>query len=1058
MLEIATCGRDARAPDEPSVVVVEGLDGSDDHPRDDGYDRRHLSAHLALAGLTAELHQLLKCERRGRNLWYGIREAHGEISGYLSDLGRARSSARGPGSDDLARRIRYLLMESSVTSVSAAFPAEAIGEQLRRGRWTAERALVTVARLADPDEQTEILLHIVDQLPDVVVPDVWTLARQLPMGRCRDRLIAKLIPRLPDHLVDGAISAVAETSRWHGMPTAVHQIVERVPESRLNHLWRDLGAMDFDPHGVVRAMVDTRRGVRNSVQSCLNVIVANESNQFLQCQSVAALIPATTGSDLHRVMTVLAGCPARYRSDALIALARHAPANRLGGVLALAGEVDWEITPPESEQQPWVRFAEEIGPRLSGDTDQITAIEVLSRLHLERRAEALEALAPYLGPAAARAGLSRLGSLWSDLIEPDPAIMIPVGALARRLPVPEARSVIGTYVDIDMALRDEPELGVAEMLAPFADYLPTEAVRMVLRTVCRSISLTSTFAIRLRPSLARMVPRLRREHALVAEALAMVTRPSAWRPESRRDVLSVLAPGLDDDLLDEAFDLLLPGPVEVECFTAVAQLGRLVVDERERDGVGHRLLEMAVGTGNYRHRIEALAAAAPVLSPDLAADALEAVAALTRSVTFPSMLRALDALGPQLAPSRLPRALRVLMDVPTINGEDIPHVARLIERLGRDDATGALRRHLHDPDRSAARPKESWLWAIAPYLSPKLAVQALADLPGLPEYTQRISLAALAPRLPAPQRAGVVSHALEILDVAPRDTSIRIAVLARLTEATTTPELTTACRTVLAELNLTDLIDPWHNCWAYYMRLVAHMPTELVQDAFAFTAALHHLDNRCRIIRALAPRLPEPMVRTLTAELLVEKPDGGTDRRERLHALAALAASTSNTGERLRILTLLLDTMAPDRSWYLTGPAYIDVIPLLPPDLRVRAVESAVRTMFSPRMEADVDVDDLLSLLNSDELEVAVESVPDISKELQRAKANLGVLRRAAALAEHPSSSPPIDPTAAWPSAATRADLLTYIAASGWWIRHNGGDRAILSTVDAVFDVCRWWR
>jgi hypothetical protein len=45
-----------------------------------------------------------------------------------------------------------------------------------------------------------------------------------------------------------------------------------------------------------------------------------------------------------------------------------------------------------------------------------------------------------------------------------------------------------------------------------------------------------------------------------------------------------------------------------------------------------------------------------------------------------------------------------------------------------------------------------------------------------------------------------------------------------------------------------------------------------------------------------------------------------------------------------------------------------------------------------------------------------------------------------------------------WAQGTTRPELFGLVAASAWWIRENGGSKAITATIDAVSDAAHWWR
>ncbi|WP_212992051.1 hypothetical protein [Actinoplanes auranticolor] len=51
-----------------------------------------------------------------------------------------------------------------------------------------------------------------------------------------------------------------------------------------------------------------------------------------------------------------------------------------------------------------------------------------------------------------------------------------------------------------------------------------------------------------------------------------------------------------------------------------------------------------------------------------------------------------------------------------------------------------------------------------------------------------------------------------------------------------------------------------------------------------------------------------------------------------------------------------------------------------------------------------------------------------------------------------------MDVFALWPPIADRAELFTLVGASAWWIKQRGGATAVTATIEAVWDVARWWR
>jgi hypothetical protein len=766
------------------------------------------------------------------------------------------------------------------------------------------------------------------------------------------------------------------------------------------------------------------------------------------------------------IIALLADCPARYRSDALLALARHAPTDRLMDFLHFACDVGWAATPPEAKQQPWIHLMAEIGPRLYGPDAEAAALAVARALNVSDRAEAIEELAPYLGVELARSTLRDIDA--GDPYEwENQSQMIAAGALTKRLPVDEARSVLERYVKkychVDDNLRlvpqpqdtfDEPSSREAQCLAPAAAHLPDDAVRRTIRSVCRSISLGATFARELTPSLARLAPKIAREPSLLREAIDMVLTVSpAWRPASRLTVLSVLAPHLRHDALRRAMTELLPGPVDTESFAAIAALG-LELPSNQRDTVANRALGAAFKIASDTQRTRAIGAVAPMLNSDLAKQALNHIRALARRVLFPSFLTALDNLAAQIDVDALPTAFDIFLDAPQ---HQMEHAPRLFERLGRADPTRAVAIYFQPNLMNDASPHISSIWRLAPLLSPALAGEALQVARTLPnDYARRLSIAALAPHVPAELRHAAVDEVLALLEAPPDQTLIRIAVLGRLLAALPSPSVVAACRQTLSEMTPNDLYgsSPWSK--NAVDEFFANLPSELVPEALHFSTDLLP-QYQWRIIRQVAPKVLDDDLPALIDRLQADPPGTGAELREHARALIAVAAEVSDEKQSHDIFSTILDRVVKRRWWEILEPAFTDLIPLLPPPLRSHAVAAAIHQCFDQYRLGDTTP--LLAVLGGAELDLAFEELERIRDPHHRANAAASVLRRAGALAD--ASATPlrdVDVIGTWPSTSTRAEVFAIVGASAWWLRRQGGDPAVAEAVDAVFDVSRWWR
>jgi hypothetical protein len=1018
----------------PALAADPALPG-----RDGGYPLRALASHLVAGGRTPCLHALLACGTDDRNIWYAAHDAAGDIAGFLDDVATAR---RALAPADVSLHTRYALIESAAATVSSNVSPGLLAVLVERGFWSVPRALATIRRIADNDQQAQALLWVIPFVPDDLIPDAWGLALSLNGGRRLAEAVLPLIDRLPTDLLGEAVRSVAVHAREPIARTAAARLTRRLSKDRLrNYPFEQMPDMAYKDKMLVAALPMAATSILNSLR---------DPNKFQRCQDLAELVPFLPADSFSEAIAMLRSLPARYRSDALIALVESVPLGLLADVLRLAADAAWEATPPEATQQPWIHLTRAACARLTTQEQETAAVAVCLELQEEHCAEAIEILAPHLSVDTSRRALRDVKAA-HRYDDESHALLVMVGALAARLPGSEALGEIASYADPELRLTEEPGSGVAEQLAAIAEFVHPDSARMALRNICRIISLDGGLAMRLRPALTRFAPLVGRDPALLDEVLTMMTRPDAWHPQSRLMVLEVLAPHLDNHALERAGRRLLPGPFEIECFTAVAALARTLSSEADRFAVAQDALDRIREIDNVQQRVRAVGALAPCLPEPLAAVALEMVGSMTRRVMFPSILVALDALGPQLPSTALPRAMEILMDIPMVGGEEVKHVTNLMRRLACDDPHRTLWHYFRDPKHPRARRKESWLWAMAPFLDPVSAEAALSEARDQPDYARRISLAALAPRLPHDLRPAVAREVLDLLSVAPQSTDIRMAVLARLAEAVRTDELTAACRDVASTL---DQIGPdsFDGSNDVLQDLLIHLPDEVVVTAAEAGRRRRYLMNRCLILRPLIPRLPAEMVAALVIDLQTTQGEMGADERERARCLVALADRVRGE-ERDRILSDVLDRAERNRSWYTDGPALLDLIPIASPSIRARAVEVALRRCVSRYNGGQLEP--LVELLHGTELDIAFTRAHQIAEPAKRIAVIAIVLRRAAEASPAP---PGVDVIRSWQAARNRAELFTLVAASAWWVHVHGGDAAATAAVTAAFDAAQWWR
>jgi hypothetical protein len=320
------------------------------------------------------------------------------------------------------------------------------------------------------------------------------------------------------------------------------------------------------------------------------------------------------------------------------------------------------------------------------------------------------------------------------------------------------------------------------------------------------------------------------------------------------------------------------------------------------------------------------------------------------------------------------------------------------------------------------------LSALAPFLSPALAQHALGvarRLPWVPArrvFDRWRAMAALAPRLPEELRTTVVHEVLDLQTAIQAGTKQRAHVLAHLAEASRTDEVVSACHDLLTELQ--------HIEWT---------------------------DARCEALIALARRLPEELLPDALRCAEQSHPVSDHDRLNRSKALVALGQRMSPQ-KRDRVLSPLLDQILARRWWSLWAEVHIELIPLLPLQ-RSQVVEVAIIDAIGSISGSDGlhTLNELLRALDGSELGMIYQKLDRVRNSHLRVKAMAAVLRRTGELTCKATLFSDLPLHRGWPVGISRSELFELIAASAWWIRQHGGREAIVETVEAVFDVARWW-
>jgi hypothetical protein len=161
---------------------------------DGGYGPRHLVVHLAAAGRTAEVHQLLRLEwhedTRILNTWHAVKTTSGHIGSYLSDIETAWELA--VQDSIIGLQCRYALMLASLNSHAGNLPSELLVILVQRGIWTSGQALAHARQMPDLHSRADALAKLARHLPQqerlAVVKEALAAARDI--GSVSDRVNA----------------------------------------------------------------------------------------------------------------------------------------------------------------------------------------------------------------------------------------------------------------------------------------------------------------------------------------------------------------------------------------------------------------------------------------------------------------------------------------------------------------------------------------------------------------------------------------------------------------------------------------------------------------------------------------------------------------------------------------------------------------------------------------------------------------------------------------------------------------------------------------------------
>jgi len=159
------------------------------------YELRHLAAHLEAAGRDEDLHHLLALEiGEGKNAWYQVKDAIGDIQGYQTDLDRAWVKAE--TERDIPQQIQYALCQSSLVSIATHYSPKLLALALQHQLLTPQQALSIASRIYY-EMRPEVLLEILPFLSDQLLVEALASVQSIEDEKTRAQMLLDLVEQYP---------------------------------------------------------------------------------------------------------------------------------------------------------------------------------------------------------------------------------------------------------------------------------------------------------------------------------------------------------------------------------------------------------------------------------------------------------------------------------------------------------------------------------------------------------------------------------------------------------------------------------------------------------------------------------------------------------------------------------------------------------------------------------------------------------------------------------------------------------------------------------------------
>jgi hypothetical protein len=285
------------------------------------YSLSQYTAHLVEHGQWAELHSLLTRGEKGIE-WADTRhEIEGSHAGYLLDLNIGRAATMELGAEAIGLQVRYMLIESTIRTLSGNVPPGLVGVLVPRV-WNQAQAIGHVRSLPGDRDRSATLRAIMPTLDEGHRLEAWNIAKEIADPNLRIESLSALCALLPlDHQ---------------------RQLLHEVAGTE-------------DENERARTVAALARHLKSDLQSDALEIVTRIQDEIARTSALVEMAPCLRTDDQEVVlMTVMDMKNERLRCVALGRLAATLPPSVTDAVLGFIDQIETDVIHAKT-QMTWVR-------------------------------------------------------------------------------------------------------------------------------------------------------------------------------------------------------------------------------------------------------------------------------------------------------------------------------------------------------------------------------------------------------------------------------------------------------------------------------------------------------------------------------------------------------------------------------------------------------------------------------------------------------------------------------------------------------------------------------